>query len=756
MGISFLAPFVLACVSLLVMPWLIHKIRRPERETLIFSSLMFLPKVKKKVIEKRNIQHILLMLLRMAIVLLMVLAFSRPYRLLANLNNSVQSKAVHLILLDTSYSMGTKNRFQEAKENAIELIRSIPSDEAVGLLAFDSRPYVLMPIFNSQTNERNTDDLAIQAIQKVQLSERQTDYLPALQKAQELLLGNEAANSDDTRYIVHLITDFQKNGMPASISNWKLDSSISLDPIKVGEGKVNLFTISDVHLEKSKMGNLNIRGQVKNWSKDEEPLCKVSLFVDGEKISEKNLYVQAGNTSKVSFSIPLEPEKTYTGWLEIESDSLSLDNKRYFAWNPQYKNKILLVAHETNRRWPASWFILQAMKINQDHGWTLSTIQPDLLSQTLENPAEPIDILLICGLEGIDENNGNTILDYIEDGGHALLMIDHQQKEVEDNHAWLSNLGLTITGQRYEETNDSQYESLSWIDFEHPVFFPFCGSRFNDFSNLRFYNYTDTEVIVDAGAIRESESEIHNSEVGAIRESPLQMPSAELKTIKVLSCFEENKSGNKPAAIVECLYGKGTCLVWTFLPELEWTNIPKTAKFVPLLFETLFYLDKGDKEIRSHRVEDRIDTPPFKLNQVSELIVQLPGNDSHNTFTRDTLKERPITVSRSGFLHWRTPAHEDWIHSETVNIDVKESDLESISIEEFQSKLCSAASTDGTLVAANVTNTSIQDDSSHQKEFGLMILILLLVGLLTESWYASRLAQNKTIEHERPSYGASQ
>ena len=79
MGFSFLVPAFFAGAALLAAPYLIHRIRKPEREPIRFSSLLFIPDVTKEVIERRRIQHILLMLLRMGVLALLALAFARPY-----------------------------------------------------------------------------------------------------------------------------------------------------------------------------------------------------------------------------------------------------------------------------------------------------------------------------------------------------------------------------------------------------------------------------------------------------------------------------------------------------------------------------------------------------------------------------------------------------------------------------------------------------------------------------------------------------
>ena len=79
MGLALLTPLFLAGAALVAAPFLIHQIRRPEREPLRFSSHMFVPNIQREVIERKRVQHLLLLLLRMAMLILLAAAFSRPY-----------------------------------------------------------------------------------------------------------------------------------------------------------------------------------------------------------------------------------------------------------------------------------------------------------------------------------------------------------------------------------------------------------------------------------------------------------------------------------------------------------------------------------------------------------------------------------------------------------------------------------------------------------------------------------------------------
>ena len=114
MGLGFLAPLFFAGAALIVVPWIVHRIRRPERDVVRFSSLMFVPDVRREVIERRRVQHLLLMLLRMLLLALLAVAFTRPYlEMWAAAEGPAYGSRRHVILLDTSLSMATTGYMEE-------------------------------------------------------------------------------------------------------------------------------------------------------------------------------------------------------------------------------------------------------------------------------------------------------------------------------------------------------------------------------------------------------------------------------------------------------------------------------------------------------------------------------------------------------------------------------------------------------------------------------------------------------------------
>ena len=69
----------LAGAAAIALPFLFHLIRRSSREKVVFSSLMFLEPSPPRITKRSRLEHILLLLLRCAVIALLAFVFARPF-----------------------------------------------------------------------------------------------------------------------------------------------------------------------------------------------------------------------------------------------------------------------------------------------------------------------------------------------------------------------------------------------------------------------------------------------------------------------------------------------------------------------------------------------------------------------------------------------------------------------------------------------------------------------------------------------------
>ena len=285
-------------------------------------------------------------------------------------------------------------------------------------------------------------------------------------------------------------------------------------------------------------------------------------------------------------------------------DGLQRDDRRFFAWlaKPQHPISVLN-ASESSR------FMLNAA-VPEGADWRL-TWSGELMGSAVI--AE-------------DVTSVSEFREYVEEGG-ALFLPLRRDADIRSVNALLSHANIRVSG-----VEDAGYAALAWVDLEHPIFRPFKGARFNDFSSVRYENYH--VITADSSAA-------------------------------VLAKYDDLMP-----AIVEGKIGEGRIVVWAGGMGFDRSNLARTPRFVPLLHETLRYLS-GDREIETdYRVGDAINT--------SDAVERVLGPEGSDAVVGD---ERIFHAP--GVYQWGT-------QTASVNVADRESDLARITPAEFEIRLCDA------------------------------------------------------------------
>ncbi len=700
MGFSFLVPAFFAGAALLAAPYLIHRIRRPEREPIRFSSLLFIPDVTKQVIERRRIQHILLMLLRMGVLALLALAFARPYwRSIAGASAEEGARS-HVILLDASYSMGG-GLFDQAKAAARDLVAGFAPGERVGIIIFSDRAVLAAPLRSDTGAGAGSPEAARLAIDTAALTNASTNFVPALELAQHQLLGDsDAPGVARGRYLIHLVTDAQRAGLPEKSGAWKVSPAIELDIVPVGSDARRNFAIVEVQVRPAADGSRRVLGKLRNWTTQDESALRVRLVLDEKEIAAKEFGVKARSAIQVSFDLP--QAAALEGYLEVDDPGILADNRRYFSFSPPPQSRVAILTGETPEtlRTPA-WFFGQAIPTDAKSLWRVERTAPADIAAQLTDAARRPDVVIIPGLAGLTPEIETALRAYLNTGGHALLALDPSQDAAGAGAALLEATGITAGDLHRKEVGPGQFDLLSWIDFDHPIFVPFQGARTNDFSSVRFFNYQKLSLAEPA---------------------------------RTLARFEDSAP-----AIVESALGSGKILVWPFALRLEWTTLPKSARFVPLLFESLAYLSGHTDERAALGVGQDLLPGDFAYNEAGEGEVWVPGEAASKQITQDTVAQ--VQLAAPGLLRLRPAGAAEWSASRPVNVDAREGDVERLPVDEFRARLAAAQALPDSVSRPGIVGADMDAEGyTIDKEYGRAALAAVCLLVLIECLYMTRLS----------------
>src|SRR6185295_1023878 len=178
---QFLAPLFFVALAGLAIPVLLHLTQREKKQIIHFPSLMFVRRIPYEAVRRRKIHNWLLLMLRVAALAMIILAFARPLisRTIQTPPPGAGAREV-VILVDSSYSMGFGDHWDRAVAAARQEIGKLHASDRGSVVLFGSSADILM----RATAEQDRLGSALTAAKPRPSSTR---YAPALKVAGSIL-----------------------------------------------------------------------------------------------------------------------------------------------------------------------------------------------------------------------------------------------------------------------------------------------------------------------------------------------------------------------------------------------------------------------------------------------------------------------------------------------------------------------------------------------------------------------------------------
>src|SRR5262249_15613395 len=222
--ISFLSPLFLAGAAAAAIPILLHLLKRKPETRVKFAPVELLRQAPVEDTERRRLRELLLLALRIFALVLLALAFARPF--FASGSASI-APGVTVVALDTSLSLSAPGFFERAKAAAKDVIRRAPTSDLVAVLTFaDTARVVASPSGDRQ--------LASAAIDEAKTGFGATRYRAALNAAAALI-----KTSGVRRSTIVVVTDLQEIGWDAG-DRISMPDSTELQVADIGAPAPNL------------------------------------------------------------------------------------------------------------------------------------------------------------------------------------------------------------------------------------------------------------------------------------------------------------------------------------------------------------------------------------------------------------------------------------------------------------------------------------------------------------------------------------
>ena len=682
MGVGLVAPAFLAGLLVLAVPIIVHLRQRQQSTTVGYPSLMFLRRVSHQRVRRRQLRHRLLLLLRCSGLVLLALAFSRPFFGDPTANVFVEPGAVEsVILLDQSASMAYGDRWPRAQRAVLDALDKMASGDHGSLVLFAAEAELVA----------QSDDSIRAAVQAASPGNAVTRFGPALRLGARLL--DESARLH--RQLL-LISDFQRRG--SEEAEVQLPEGALVTAVDVGQPEVSNLAVADVRLQRHYepgsedrvgLGVEMLRPTIRLTNQGAKLFQSVEVQLQlGESLIESRTVDVEPNSSVSVIFEPFALPGDVKGKVVAGHDALARDNVFYFALSPGQAVGVLLIEHPRASA-SDSFFLRQALQIGSRPPFRVDVRElSELTDAALEGQS-----LVILNDSGLPSGpGGEKLLDFVAEGGGVLMVLGELQHpgSVSTAAATLLPSGVGIPVDRSAELGGT----LAYFDSTHPIFTLFRAQGSGDFASTRFYRYR------------------------ALDPAPEQ---------SILARFDDGR-----VALAESSLAKGKVLVWTSSLDTFWNDLALKPVFLPFLQQVARYTAGYTEEPPWQSIGSGV---ALRQPLISARLRSPSGRvwDLH----RDAAAAWPL-FDEPGFwdLAWGKDG-EQGSGTVAVNLERAESDLARIDPEELVATLQWSSDSVG-----SVSPQPVQPGSEHPQNLWWIALVLVFAVLASETllsnWLSSR------------------
>ncbi|RYD33219.1 MAG: VWA domain-containing protein, partial [Verrucomicrobiaceae bacterium] len=237
---SFLAPLFLLGALAVAAPVIFHLIRRTTRERTPFSSLLFLQPDPPRLTQRSRVEHWLLLLLRAAALVLLALAFARPFlRAPAMQRNADGTAKRSVLLVDVSASLRRAGLREASLAKAESVLAKAGPADSVAVLVFADGVRTLMDF--SQWSAVPPESRVAQAMARLRETEptwEGTDLAEALGGAADLLRESASRIPDGDERTpeggeITVVTDLQEGSRLTGLQgrDWLPGTTLTLSTL---------------------------------------------------------------------------------------------------------------------------------------------------------------------------------------------------------------------------------------------------------------------------------------------------------------------------------------------------------------------------------------------------------------------------------------------------------------------------------------------------------------------------------------------
>lgn len=439
---AFLSPLFLIGAAAAAIPIAIHLFYRRTEPVIDFAAMRYLRCAPVEHSRRRRLRELLLLALRVGALVLLALAFARPY-----IADPVIARSgdATLVMVDISASLSAPGRFEAARERARRAIEDAPATQAIGLATFAQALDVVAPVSQDRAG-------ALAALAQIKPGAGATRYRAALQGAADALEGRSG------RIVV--ITDLQQSGWDAA-SDAGIPESIAVAVEDVGAPETNVAVTS-----------LRVEGgeavaAVQNFSS--RPATDQVIFaVDTQRVGAVPMALAPGATAEARVPLVSVGSGSLSASIS-DRDGYSADNARYAVLDAADAISVLAV---TPTGHPSEALYLErALTIAEGtRGFRFRSIGGAGFTAIEPAALERVGVIAVLSTRAVAQRGREQLAGFVRGGGGLLVAAGP------DVDAAILKDALAGLVETTWEPRPAQALTFAPDDSRHPVFRLFGGA----------------------------------------------------------------------------------------------------------------------------------------------------------------------------------------------------------------------------------------------------------------------------------------
>lgn len=672
----------LAGAALVALPFLFHLIRRSSREKILFSSLMFLEPSPPRITKRSRLEHILLLLLRCAVICLLAFVFARPFlqKPLAALPGGEQRARV-AVLVDASASMRREDLWNQARTRAIETFRRLGPSDSVALYVFDQQIRAVLSFADAtqlSPGERAASaEARLAALQPTWFGTHLGNVM--LNATEHLLeeLNRDSQEQGNTVLRLVVISDLQSGARLDGLQGfeWPKKFEVQLEPVTAREqSNAGLQALEENQQFFSAATNIPVRLRVSNSAQSKSEQFTLQWRRGAETLGDTvKVYVPPGQNRIAAAPLGV----TNANAVVLTGDNVDFDNTVFVA-RPRLKPLTIgyFGAERADDPVEMRYYIHRAFE--------QTNLSTRVLAFSNSVPPEAREAgMLILGAP--INNEVRDLARSLLKEGRTILLALRDSAQANTLSALAGDLLVAAP-----EGNVGNYALFGKIAFQHPLFAPFSDSRFSDFTKIHFWRYRDLNL-------------------------------ANLTNATTLAAFD---TGSPLLAEIPVEKGRILALATTWRPSDS--QLALSSKFVPLLFGMLEQSAQLRSTAHQFVIGESVPLPPDFQGEV-----RLPDGTTKAARGSFTETLAPGLYSAGDFQF-------------AVNITPAESRLAPLTSEDFTALgvPINAQSDARELAKAEERKRHLlASDTEARQKLWRNFLLAALAFVLIETWLAGRLSR---------------